>query len=368
MGSPHREVVIGRVLMVALTHVSVLLLVTSTSASFAGCRDESGQPIDWWGAVKINNGAEYLYFDSSDETPRKSKYTFSDSGSGALSHTLNLIYKNSSLGYGMYNDEWPDGGGSSSRGHAKGVLGFDSAGGFWLVHSVPRFPVKPKVGYSGFPENEEKYAQTFLCISMFADQLDQVGIQLGYTWPSYYDNNFASSGLDRLYPKLSAAFQDNHTTDHSVHSLGLQRVSNAHFVSIAKTKYWGGDLYESGVAPFYRSNVLVESWMNGINPLDPCCKGDRSASKCPCPDDGSSCTAQYDAIDIRSLDWGISGASWSETQDHSKWAITETPSIVCIGDINRQVGQTKRGGGTVCRQSETLWSAFNKAIASKDSC
>lgn len=48
--------------------------------------------------------------------------------SGALGTTLNQIYKNKSVGYIMWNDESPDGRGSDSRGHTKGVMGFTTDG------------------------------------------------------------------------------------------------------------------------------------------------------------------------------------------------------------------------------------------------
>jgi deoxyribonuclease-2 len=191
-----------------------------------------------------------------------------------------------------------------------------------------------------------------------------VGVQLSYTFPGYYDSSFPS-WASSAYPTLQAAATGNHTTDHSIHTEPLQGVAGTKFMSFAKTKYWGADLYESGVAPFYNADVLVESWMNGINPLDTCCTGTKT---CPCPD-GASCAAKYNAINIRSLNWGSSSFAWLETQDHSKWAITQgSTHAVCIGDINRQNGQLKRGGGTVCQQNTALWKAFSAAVDTKDSC
>ncbi len=62
--------------------------------------------------------------------------------------------------------------------------------------------------------------------------------------------------------------------------------------------------------------------------------------------------------------------SWKETKDHSKWAVTtnSNPGIFCIGDINRQFSQEKRGGGTLCGQNSGIWSSFNSIISSESSC
>ena len=58
------------------------------------------------------------------------------------------------------------------------------------------------------------------------------------------------------------------------------------------------------------------------------------------------------------------GEGWKETQDHSKWAISQTSHWVCVGDINRQHGQLHRGGGTACTLDGGLWKAFSSIIVS----
>ena len=53
-----------------------------------------------------------------------------------------------------------------------GVVNFDKENGYWLVHSLPRFP--NNVSYS-WPPSGRMYGQTFLCISMTYSQLDIIG-------------------------------------------------------------------------------------------------------------------------------------------------------------------------------------------------
>lgn len=89
----------------------------------------------------------------------------------------------------------------------------------------------------------------------------------------------------------------------------------------------------------------------------------------PVPQLPSYCPPQYTypSINIRTVSLGPK-ITWKETQDHSKWGVTISGNIACIGDINRQAGQRKRGGGTYCTDDRNLWSAFNAVIADKDSC
>ena len=80
----------------------------------------------------------------------------------------------------MYNDETPNGTSSESLAHAKGVVAFDGESGFWMTHSIPRFPPLPKDGYS-YPSTGTRYGQTMLCVSLDFKQADLVGKHSAFT-------------------------------------------------------------------------------------------------------------------------------------------------------------------------------------------
>lgn len=47
--------------------------------------------------------------------------------------------------------------------------------------------------------------------------------------------------------------------------------------------------------------------------------------------------------------------SWHETNDHSKWIVTNDSSIACFGDLNRNtIGQQTRGGAYYCLNNSNL--------------
>lgn len=74
----------------------------------------------------------------------------------------------------MYNDEMPNGTSSEAAAHAKGVVAFDAESGFWMTHSVPRYPPAPDDGYS-YPTTGTRYGQTVLCVSLHFKQADLIG-------------------------------------------------------------------------------------------------------------------------------------------------------------------------------------------------
>ena len=106
--------------------------------------------------------------------------------------------------------------------------------------------------------------------------------------------------------------------------------------------------------PYWHTGMLWETWMNGVNPDPTFCS--------------SSGDYAYDSVNIRNVN--VAGEEWKETQDHSKWGLGQQGgrSVVCIGDINRQESQNKRGGGTTCLEHDDLWQAFSDVVTHYDQC
>ena len=85
----------------------------------------------------------------------------------------------------MYNDEPTNGNVDNARGHTKGVVVANDISGFWMVHSVPKFP--PALGEKyDYPHSGTIYGQSFLCMSFTGDQMDIVGKQLQFNEPRFY--------------------------------------------------------------------------------------------------------------------------------------------------------------------------------------
>lgn len=137
-------------------------------------------------------------------------------------YTLQQLYDyetQSDVFHMMYNDEWPDGQTTSDYGHCKGfalslflhtvcestriiqylgVLTFDYVSGFWLIHSVPKFPTD--ISYS-YPSSGTKYGQSALCVTLSYAALNDIGtglVQSGLFLNSTL-NFFCSPGNQFMY-------------------------------------------------------------------------------------------------------------------------------------------------------------------------
>jgi len=298
------------------------------------------------------NGFDYAYFDSSS-----TKTTFSMASHGldcttncALGSTLHQLYAaKSSLAHLLYNDE-PAGelegttGSGVSGGHEKGVLVADTKGGFWLIHSVPVFP---DLGPAQFTWSASTiYGQSFLCVSLTPSGVENAAKQLQYSDPYLFDSNVPSS-FASSYPNLMAVFKGTRQTGANVGS--ITSAGGTKFTNFAKDNKWGQDLYDDLVGPTFKLGFQWETWRRSpyLNSL--------------CPS-----TVKYQTLNVNSISVGSTDFSYS--QDHSKWGISLTGNVVCVGGINRMQSQRGRGGSTMCFTDKQLWTALDGAVAGADAC
>lgn len=309
------------------------------------CVNDQGESVAWWAALKYPNSGKYLYADAKEPHLTESQFDMHEDKNGALANTVSQIY-GGGVGYMMYNDEPTTGDCSSIYGHSKGVVGWSlNSNGFWLVHSVPKFPSVVSQGYSGIPSAELIYAQSFLCISTNNVGLDTIGSQLHYNRPMVYDSSIPS----RTPSNLNALANGSYVSAATFSVKSVQAINGDSFSVFSKTGPWDKALYSQLVAPTLQTGLLVETWIRG--------------SKIP-----SSCGSKYPVMNIQSL--SFPGREFTETSDHSKWGVSTSSSkpFVCIGGINQMTTQNKRGGGTVCISNSDLWGSFKSLVTKYEQC
>eukprot|EP00297_Palpitomonas_bilix_P011595 CAMPEP_0113897772 /NCGR_PEP_ID=MMETSP0780_2-20120614/18923_1 /TAXON_ID=652834 /ORGANISM="Palpitomonas bilix" /LENGTH=327 /DNA_ID=CAMNT_0000889389 /DNA_START=150 /DNA_END=1133 /DNA_ORIENTATION=+ /assembly_acc=CAM_ASM_000599 len=327
--------------------------------------------------MKYPDGSNYAYGDSNNGGSLSTASSTLADAKGALANTLNQMYDNAdSIAYVMYDDETPSGYKPSrtTYAHSKGEVAYNSDGGFWLVHSVPRYPNPVSDGsYAGYPDQETRYGQSFLCLSLSTDALSTVGEILQTNRPYVYESNVASS-VSGVVSTIEDFLNGAHDTSANSIQKRISTSDGSAFTAFAKTHSWGQEFYVDLVAPSLGVALYAETWMNGVNPLPSYCPSSLQAMNNTTSSNKLNTTAavlkdgNYAVQNIRTLDF--SSTSFKETMDHSKWAISqdESSSLVCIGDVNRQESMSDRGGGTVCFSSSSLWQSLNKAIDTVDQC
>lgn len=340
-----------------------------------------GRTVDWWFMYKVptdvgptgdSTGYEYYYFDdtsSASDPHALAPFTLDTDGS-ALQQTLAQLFDtdDENIGYIIWNDELPEGvdgdyiysDDSSAYGHTKGILGFDKSTGtaFYLLHSTPKFPA---VGQPHIPEGQNKYGQTFLCVSLtYAAANDIAEVLRLHHRPQVYASRLPGVTSDESLHDLveNSSFPSPSKVPAAV---DLTSVGGAHFRFFGKSRKWSEkvddddttakDFWADLVGPSLRSDLNVETWRNGT----PLVFADEE-------DDPTTGEATGDeTLDVLVLDFGklgIPGYTWAYTKDHAKWGISvdDVDGWVIVADLNRQVSQADRGGGGMAFQHDALWS------------
>jgi deoxyribonuclease-2 len=334
------------------------ILFLTTTFAFQ-CMNDVGKPVDSWVILKKPQGTTYFYYDSSEKDFKTSPYSLNDSSSGALTHTTQQLWLKDA-NYVLYNDQVPKAGEENDTatmqfGHTKGFFAFDNKEGFWLTHSIPLFPMGPQESstYVGLGSNAKVYAQHLLCISVSGNTLNDLAGAFLLNRPQIYDSKLTPKAnllKNEKYSNIRNLIDGEFSTADSCQKTALMSQGGMPFTVYSKTAQWNNDLYAGCVAPYEKDTLWVDTWIRG------------KASGPVCP------YTEYDTLDIKSLDFYPLDGAWRETQDHSKWLITEYKKVVCMGDVNRMTTQYLRGGGTACFNEPVLHAVLKKATTGLDTC
>ncbi|KAK3919044.1 Plancitoxin-1 [Frankliniella fusca] len=314
--------------------LSGVLLWSGTLSSDLQCKDENDKTVDWFVAIKlprlkksedanVKEGVAYVFI-TSDSVNRNwtlSSKTVRDPNS-VMGNTLRPLYNEqvSKFARLLYNDEPWHGDTTLTLGHTKGVVAADRESGFWLIHSVPHFPPEASNNEYSYPDTGVMYGQSFLCITVPPEGIETIGKQLTYNEPDIYDAEVPDA-VKSQYPSLVKATKGDFVKSAPwFNSAQFSSINGQSFVSYAKSKHFGKDIYADWVAQDLKTNLQVETWNHG--------PGSKMQSECGKP-------FKVENIEGVSLD----SISFRTGEDHSKWAVSSSDDKpwVCIGDINRMV-------------------------------
>jgi deoxyribonuclease-2 len=330
--------------------IFTLLYTYITLSCGISCKDENNSFSDFWFLIKQPKGTNYIYFNNNLAL---SPHSLNDTTEGAMAHTMRQLWTtSSSIGWMIYNDEPstdnPNPPYNFSFGHTKGIWMWDTNDNTALIltHSIPLFPAGPSQtnSYAALKKNAWEYGQHAACFSMSLDTINSISMSAMKAKPNIYDKNTPQGTPEDLF-HFANGWQSSEPLCNNTSIVTANQLSVIYF---AKSKEWDGELYADCIAPTLQTNLFVESWIRG------------SA-------EGPYCNQTYSVTDVQALDFKIDGFSYSEYNDHSKWAIGEN-DIVCASGINRMYTQYVRGGMGFCFQNKNLHDSLKAAITKQEEC
>eukprot|EP00742_Colponemidia_sp_Colp-10_P001408 GILJ01001516.1.p1 GENE.GILJ01001516.1~~GILJ01001516.1.p1 ORF type:complete len:379 (+),score=48.96 GILJ01001516.1:49-1185(+) len=340
-----------------ITALAIACVLVAVNADL-GCLDASGKPVDWWFLYKlprdsgskstypVASGVAFAYFYESSSALSYSKVGLDDASSPLTKTMKQLNTKNAWL---FYNDENADSD-SSSYAHSKGVLALDKSQGFWLMHSMPSFPLPMSQtdGVIVIPDEGKKYGQVFFCTTYDVENIASIASGILINHPNVYDSNIPST-LSKLVPSW-LELVGKKTVKTNTHVQDVKTVGQMKLTHFAKSARSSLNLYEEVIQPKLKVNLQAVTWGRPLMPS--WCKP----------------TYQFDSINVLKLAFS-DVTSFTTGSDHSKWAVSTTGGTwVCVADTNRMTSQTKRGGGALCTQHKALHKALTALITDVEEC
>ena len=213
--------------------------------------------------------------------------------------------------------------GPHTKGHTKGIVAWDDTKVSWLIHSVPNFPREfDGKTISPIEKSEHIYGQSFMYIELpfnYHEIINRVRTMNAHIYLSKNEPPFVKFVKN---PK-KIEFQELRLSESITH--------------ITKPPALAQDIYKHLIT-YESGEWYVETWKRGLE-----IKDDEKKIK-----------------EVKKLSWKDGNVEWKESNDHSKWAVSE--SYVWIGDLNRMTSQFTRGGGGFLIKNPKLAKAFRELV------
>ncbi|EGR31038.1 protein kinase domain protein [Ichthyophthirius multifiliis] len=313
------------------------------------CLDSKGNKVDYFIALKHPDSTEFSYCDSSKPCKdlESTKKELNDISISPLLKTLQQIKSLKSDKYAsvFWNDEVAEKDISLTYAHSKGIMGLDKHNGFLIVHSAPKFPliINDEIDLK-IQDGQQIFAQHFFCISTTSEQLNNIAEGYTIDWPYVYASNNATSILDQ-FKNIQQLISKKKNTDLQQKVIPFQSHKGIKFEKFSKSGSWVVPFYENVVSTHIKSGLIVESWGS--------------------PQETPSCQGEFQVFSNLEVAFPKQD-EFKQTKDHSKYAISTDQKLhfVCLGDINRQQTQWKRGGGTgqQSQNNQPIGITFEKII------
>lgn len=313
---------------------SLVFFSFATSSFAISCLSMNGNPIDSWTIFKAPKTSDLFLFAEENSSLTQPSVSLNSTTNGALALTLQQLWSSSDVSFLLYNDEPPMGDSYNfTVGHAKGVLALETTAtgeteGFFLLHSIPKFPLGPleSSSYVGLLENAYTYGQNAYCVSITGETADRIAYGLHLVLPNIYEIQLTNE-VKENFPNITSLAKGEFSKAPLCVFHELETKHGLPFTFFSKSTQWNNDLWSACISPQLQVNLEVESWIRG-SAIGPSC-------------------SEYDVTDVKNVAfYDFPSFTWSSYDDHSKWAVGV--NWTCHGDINRMTTQFTRGGGAMC--------------------
>jgi deoxyribonuclease-2 len=330
-----------------------LSIIYSVTSSKYSCLNPSGEEVDWFSifmmpkTVSKTNEITFGYFDSNSNEIKYIVHDKSNFPPISMSTRVDIqTVKNTNFFF--WNDETGNST-SSTKAHSKGSMVYDKDGGYFLSHSLPKFPaIENDLIKNGFPDNAGIFAQSWLCISITKEVAIDVSKELNIINPQIYikvEKDEVDSPANEIITKLIKNRGDPKLPSNN--DVTILSKSKVKFTIFSKSKNFKELQWDEIIPNYFKDDFLSETWT----------KPERLPSVCD---------KKYQVLNVLLLKFGK--FQFDYDKEHSKWGVSKRQNVNCFGDLNRTESQKNRGGLVVCFENAKLAETIRGSIVEYEEC
>ena len=336
----------------------ILKNILTSSLNSITCRAPNNSTVDWYTMFLFPSKQSNFTYAYMDNKMKKYKYyTYESPYSFPPSIITNYVYSNqtSNLNYFFWNDDTTTKNGdpstvSNSKAHSKGSLVYNKESGVFLLHSLPRFPLRDEDNnlYLEMPDNNGINGQSFLCITLDLKNVEKiekilnyinVNINLSVKEDKVHNppNEFTLKLINNVFSSKYPNYLITNITS---------KIRKKNFTFISKNHKYLVTPYDESIRDIYNDDFYVKTWTR--------------------PFYADSLCDKYKLLNV--FEVNFNNNIIKKNNDHSKWAVSINKNISCFGDLNHVESQIKRGGNIVCFDNYYVSKELKKSIVSHDEC
>ena len=342
---------------VLLFLISLTLTMSKPGINFS-CKDPNNNIVDWYliMLLPVSSHPEkklvYMYY---DQETGPNQYDFDEKTFPPIrdTHEVDGMTPKDKVNYFFWNDDTSTEDKLSAaykgKAHSKGGLVYNKDGGYFLMHSLPRFPRRTANNefVDTLPDNAGIYAQHFLCITANLENNLKIVDTLNIINPQIIINN---GDKDNVGESESVIKLIKNRFDQKLPSFKIfdvESIGKKKFTFFSRSKNEENLQFDYHIPDYYKDDFYVETWSKPTL-MDPICDG------------------LYKVMNVKALKFG--NYSFDNGQEHAKWSVAAKKDITCFGDLNRTDQKTVRGGNVICIKDKKLAKLMRNAITDRDKC
>ncbi|XP_003373044.1 deoxyribonuclease II superfamily [Trichinella spiralis] len=336
------------------TVVSILILLKTSTAQVATCKDDANANTDWFFVYKPPNSLDSKIIKSAVAPAwnPSARAIDQDAGHSIFNTMASFIANHVNIKVLAYNDNPPNLPLRNEKSKAKGVLLVDSTvadAAAWFVHTVPKF-LAHLGGYS-WPAAETQKGHMFLCVSFTEASLNSVAKAIRYQEPFIYANNLSPELLNQ-HVELSnlitgAQIRVTPFLEHAKFTTKSADGAAANIEAFGKHTKSHSDMYAKVLKNKLAANIRI--WAPSDTRSKSICKGQYQLRKIASP-------MQFDGVQV------------SRETDSARWAVVDGKNIVCLTTNDYKTTEKQIPGAAVCLENAVVYNTFSTAASNLEAC